>query len=66
MQFLDRVAAALAGAAAAALLMAEFQFSSTWGNWQPSHLSAIAVGILSIAVSQISGSAKNEQAQKRG
>ena len=62
MSFLDPLAAGLAGVAAAALVMAEMQWTSMWGNWQPTHLSAIAIGILSIAVSQISESTKNDRA----
>ena len=65
MSFLDRLAAGLAGGAAAALVMAEMQWTSMWGNWQPTHLSSIALGILSIAASQISASAKSGPAKGR-
>lgn len=63
MSFLDRLATGLAGAATAALVMAEMQWASLWVNWQPTHSSAIALGILSIAFSHISQSEKNDRSR---
>ena len=64
MAFLDNFAAGLTGAAATAFVMAEMHWTSAWFDWQPTHLSAIAIGILSIAVSQLSEAAKNDQARR--
>ena len=63
MPFLDRLAAALTGLAAMALLMTEMHWTSIWGGWQPTHLSAISFGVLAVAVSNISESIKTDQAR---
>ena len=38
---------------AVALVMAEYGLTSIFGNWQPTHQTAIAFGVLSIAISNI-------------
>jgi hypothetical protein len=41
------------GVSAAALIMAEFNLSSIFGNWHPTYETAIAYGVLSFALSNI-------------
>ena len=36
-----------------ALIMAEYGLTSLFGSWQPTHQTAIAFGVISIAISNI-------------
>ena len=65
MPFLDRLAAGLTGLSAMALVMTEMHWTSIWGAWQPTHLSSISFGVIAIAVSNVSGSIKSDQARDR-
>ena len=51
MNFLQRIADSLIGVAVVALLAAEFEVSSYFGNWQPTHQTAMAIALISIAMS---------------
>jgi len=42
-----------------ALIMAEYGISSVFGNWHPTHETAIAFGIISIASSNLAKLIKN-------
>lgn len=45
---------------AMALIMAEYGLISIFGNWQPTHQTAIAFGVLSLAISNIGIFTKRE------